>query len=415
MSNAEVLGRFVWHELLTTDTAAAAAFYPKVLPWRTAPSSMPGYTIWMAGQTQIGGLMALPAEAGATPPHWLVYVGTPNVDATCSQAQGLGARIVKAPADIPNVGRFAVLTDPQGATFALFTPAGGPPPGAPPAQGGFSWHELATTDVAAALRFYGQLFGWTKGPGHDMGAMGVYQIFQHGGDQVGGIVNVQAPSTPPSWLSYVNVAEASRAVAAAKAGGGRLLHGPMEVPGGSWIAMMMDPQGGAFAVQEAPRAASQKPAAAPKPAAAAKLPAAPKPATAPATPAAVKPAPAKPAAATPAAAKPATPAATVAKVAVAAKVAKVVVAAKVAKTARKAAKKAKKAARKVRRAGRKVARKVRRAGRKTARKAARPGVRRAARKAARKTARRVRRSARGAARGVRRAARRVRRAARRRR
>ena len=415
MSNAEVLGRFVWHELLTTDTAAAAAFYPKVLPWRTAPSSMPGYTIWMAGQTQIGGLMALPAEAGATPPHWLVYVGTPNVDATCSQAQGLGARIVKAPADIPNVGRFAVLTDPQGATFALFTPGAGPPPGAPPAQGGFSWHELATTDVAAALRFYGQLFGWTKGPGHDMGAMGVYQIFQHGGDQVGGIVNVQAPSTPPSWLSYVNVAEASRAVAAAKAGGGRLLHGPMEVPGGSWIAMMMDPQGGAFAVQEAPRAASQKPAAAPKPAAAAKLPAAPKPATAPATPAAVKPAPAKPAAATPAAAKPATPAATVAKVAVAAKVAKVVVAAKVAKTARKAAKKAKKAARKVRRAGRKVARKVRRAGRKTARKAARPGVRRAARKTARKTARRVRRSARGAARGVRRAARRVRRAARRRR
>ena len=400
MSNAEVLGRFVWHELLTTDTAAAAAFYPKVLPWRTAPSSMPGYTIWMAGQTQIGGLMALPAEAGATPPHWLVYVGTPNVDATCSQAQGLGARIVKAPADIPNVGRFAVLTDPQGATFALFTPGAGPPPGAPPAQGGFSWHELATTDVAAALRFYGQLFGWTKGPGHDMGAMGVYQIFQHGGDQVGGIVNVQGPSTAPSWLRYVNVAEASRAVAAAKAGGGRLLHGPMEVPGGSWIAMMMDPQGGAFAVQEAPRASSQKPAAAPKPAAAAKLPAAPKPATAPAT---------------PAAAKPATPAATVAKVAVAAKVAKVVVAAKVAKTARKAAKKAKKAARKVRRAGRKVARKVRRAGRKTARKAARPGVRRAARKAARKTARRVRRSARGAARGVRRAARRVRRAARRRR
>ena len=51
MSNAELLGRFVWHELLTTDTAGAAAFYPKVLPWRTAPSSMPGYTIWMAGQT----------------------------------------------------------------------------------------------------------------------------------------------------------------------------------------------------------------------------------------------------------------------------------------------------------------------------------------------------------------------------
>jgi len=384
MSNAEVLGRFVWHELLTTDTAGAAAFYPKVLPWRTAPSSMPGYTIWMAGQTQIGGLMALPAEAGATPPHWLVYVGTSNVDATCSQAQGLGAHVVKPPADIPNVGRFAVLSDPQGATFALFTPGAGPPPGAPPAQGGFSWHELATTDVAAALRFYGQLFGWTKGPGHDMGAMGVYQIFMHGSGQVGGMCNVQGPSTAPSWLSYVNVADAGRAVAAAKTAGGRLLHGPMEVPGGSWIAMMMDPQGGAFAVQEAPRAASQKPAAAPKPAAAAKPQAASKPAAAPAK---------------PATSAPAAPVATAAKAVVAAKVAK----------------KAKKAAKKVRRAGRKAARKVRRAGRKTARNAARPGVRRAARKVARKTARRVRRSTRQAARGVRRAVRRVRRAARRRR
>ena len=391
MSNAEVLGRFVWHELLTTDTAGAAAFYPKVLPWRTAPSSMPGYTIWMAGQTQIGGLMALPAEAGSTPPHWLIYVGTPNVDATCSQAQGLGARVVKPPGDIPNVGRFAVLSDPQGATFAVFTPGGGPPPGATPSQGGFSWHELATTDVAGALRFYGQLFGWGKGPGHDMGAMGVYQIFQQGGTQLGGMCNVQGPSTAPSWLSYVHVADSGRAVAAAKSGGGRLLHGPMEVPGGSWIAMMMDPQGGAFAVQEAPRAAAQKPASAPKPAAAAKPPAPPK---------------AAPAKAPPPAA--AAPAATAAKVVAATKV---VTAARVAR----AAKKGKKVARKVRRAGRKVARKVRRAGRKTARRAKRPAVRRAARKAARKTARRVRRTARQGARGARRVARRVRRAARRRR
>lgn len=300
--SSEILGRFVWHELLTTDTTAAAAFYTKVVPWRTAPSSMPGYTIWMAGQTQIGGLMALPAEPSATPPHWLIYIGTPNVDATCSQAQGLGARVVKVPADIPNVGRFAVLTDPQGATFALFTPGAGPPPGSQPTFGGFSWHELATTDVAAALRFYGQLFGWRKGPGHDMGAMGIYQIFEHGGEQVGGMCRPGSVQSAPSWLSYVHVADCGRAVNVAKGAGGRLLHGPMEVPGGSWIALMNDPQGGAFAVQEAPRAASQpKPAAAApaaatvKPAAAAAKPAAaaPKPAAAPARPAAQ----AKPAAA----------------------------------------------------------------------------------------------------------------------
>ena len=80
---------------------------------------------------------------------------------------------------------------------------------AAPAFGGFSWHELATTDVAGALRFYGELLGWNKGVGHDMGAMGVYQLFEHGGTQVGGMCNVQGPSTPPSWLSYVHVADSN--------------------------------------------------------------------------------------------------------------------------------------------------------------------------------------------------------------
>ena len=261
MSNADIRGRFIWHELLTTDMAAAAAFYPKVMPWRSQPSSMPGYTIWMAGQSQVGGLMALPADAAGTPPHWLIYVGTPNVDATAEHAQRLGARVLKPAADIPNVGRFAVLADPQGATFAVYTP--GPTGGNIPAPGPgvFSWHELATTDVAGALRFYGDLFGWTKGAGHDMGAMGVYQIFERFGSMVGGMCNVQGPATPPSWLSYVQVGDSGRAVAAAKSAGGRLLHGPVEVPGGSWIALFMDPQGGAFAVQEPPRAAAAKPAA----------------------------------------------------------------------------------------------------------------------------------------------------------
>jgi predicted enzyme related to lactoylglutathione lyase len=265
MSNAEIRGRFMWHELLTTDTAAAATFYAKVLPWRTQPSNMPGYTIFMAGGAQVGGLMALPDDGAGTPAHWLVYVGAPNVDATVVQAQALGARVCKEATDIPNVGRFAVLADPQGATFAVFTPSSGPPP-AQPSQGSFSWHELQTTDVPAALRFYTELFGWSKGVGHDMGAMGIYQLFDHGGTGVGGMCNTQGPSTPPSWLSYVHVGEADRAVAAAKAAGGRLLHGPIEVPGGSWIALFLDPQGGAFAVQEAPRPVSAAiPAAKPAP------------------------------------------------------------------------------------------------------------------------------------------------------
>jgi predicted enzyme related to lactoylglutathione lyase len=375
MSNAEVLGKFVWHELMTSDATAAAAFYPKVLPWRTAPSNMPGYTIWMAGQTQIGGLMAQPAEEGSAQPHWLVYIGTPNVDTTCTQAQTLGAKLCKAASDIPNVGRYAVLADPQGATFAVFSPAGGPPPGPQPAQGGFSWHELQTTDVAAALRFYSELFGWRKGPAHDMGAMGVYQLFEHGASQVGGMCRPGAVSAAPSWLSYVHVADANRAVAAAKAGGGRLLHGPMEVPGGTWIALMMDPQGGSFAVQEAARTTSQPKA--PPPVAKA----------APTPPTLKAAAPAKPAPAPKAAPAPA---------------AKPLVAAAAPNQARKAAKKA--ANKSAKKAGRKTAKKAaKRAAKKVAKKSARKPARKAAKKAAgRKAARKTRKPARKSSRARRR-------------
>jgi predicted enzyme related to lactoylglutathione lyase len=111
------------------------------------------------------------------------------------------------------------------------------------------------------LAFYSDLFGWSKGAAHDMGEMGVYQLVSHGGHDVGGVFKARDNSTPPSWLSYVRVPDAAKAVSAAKTAGGRILNGPMEVPGGSWIAQILDPQGGAFAVVEAPRVAkAEKPA-----------------------------------------------------------------------------------------------------------------------------------------------------------
>lgn len=286
MSNAEIRGRFVWHELMTTDTDAASDFYSHIVPWKTQDSGMPSYTLWMAGKHRAAGLMALPEADAAAPPHWIIYIGTPDVDATVAAAEDLGGKILKGATDIPHVGRFAVLSDPQGAAFAVFTPqpvsGDGVPPGG--AVGDFTWHELATTDPDRALAFYSELFGWSKGAAHDMGEMGVYQLISHGGQDVGGVFKARDNSTPPSWLSYVRVADAAKAVNAAKTAGGRVLNGPMEVPGGSWIAQMLDPQGGAFAVVEAPKAGAPKSGAD-------------KPATRPAATKAVKKAPAKKAAA----------------------------------------------------------------------------------------------------------------------
>ncbi|MGC8519485.1 MAG: VOC family protein [Steroidobacteraceae bacterium] len=253
MSQADLRGKFVWHELMTPNAQAAAAFYSNVLPWTIESSTVPGYILWMNGPARLAGLMPQPSAVrdNGTPPNWLVYIGTPEVDATVETAQQLGGKLLKVPTDIPGIGRFAVLSDPQGAAFALFTPAmSGPLDAAALSAGRFSWHELATTDPGRALAFYAPLFGWTRGPAHDMGAGGLYQIIEHAGVPIGGLHILQDPSKPPRWLSYVRITGIETVVKTVQKHGGRVLNGPQVVPGGDRVAHIMDPQGGTIALHE---------------------------------------------------------------------------------------------------------------------------------------------------------------------
>lgn len=268
MSPADLRGQFIWHELMTPNAQAAADFYSSVLPWRTEVSTVPGYTLWMSGADGVAGLTPQPQTVrdSDTPPSWLMYIAAPDVDATAEAAQRLGGKLLKAPTDIPGIGRFAVLSDPQGAAFAVFMPAMAAPPRATPAPAGrFSWHELATIDPQGALAFYAQLFGWTRGPAHDMGAGGLYQIIEHAGVQIGGMHVLQDPSKPPRWLGYVRVERLDETLAAVRAHGGRVLQGPHVVPGGDRVAQVVDPQGGVIALHELPlpAAAAAPPARAP--------------------------------------------------------------------------------------------------------------------------------------------------------
>ncbi len=259
MSNADIRGLFIWHELMTTDPQGAAAFYSGLFRWGTQPSSMPGYALWMSGSIGVAGLMAQPGEVQrtGTPPSWLAYLGTTDVDATAQAAERLGGTLLKVPTDIPGVGRFAVLSDPQGAAFAVFTPATPAPSNAAASEvvSRFSWHELATTDPNGALDFYSQLFGWSAGPAHDRGGS-LYQVIERDGTPVGGIYRPQDPSKPPHWLTYIQVDTLDDTVAAARAAGSQIVQGAHEVPGGHRVAIIFDPQGGAIALHEPPKAAA---------------------------------------------------------------------------------------------------------------------------------------------------------------
>jgi len=277
-------GRFVWHELLTTDPKAAGAFFSKIIGWKTQPWGTDGsYTLFVSGSRQLAGLMVLPEDAKkmGAPPNWLTYVGTTDVDETARLATSLGARVLKAPEDIPGAGRFAVLQDPQGATFGIYKSHQSPAADAAPVVGDFSWHELATTDAKAALGFYQRLFGWEETSAMDMGEMGVYQMFGQSkqGRTLGGLFNKPSQMTgPPAWVAYIKVPDARKTADAIKKAGAKVINGPMEVPGGDWIAQGIDQQGAMFAVHSAvaaaPAAATAAPAKASRKAAAKKKPAA---------------------------------------------------------------------------------------------------------------------------------------------
>src|SRR5690606_29828871 len=138
---------FFWYELMTTDVPAAENFYRKVVGWTAEPfgDAGTGYTVFSAGEQAVAGLMLLPEEAQAmgTPPCWMGYIHAGDTDAATASLQKAGGTVHREPSDIPEVGRFSVVADPQGAAFMLMTPNGPDQPPAPPATPGHvGWHEL---------------------------------------------------------------------------------------------------------------------------------------------------------------------------------------------------------------------------------------------------------------------------------
>lgn len=252
-------GCFVWYDVMTSDTKAAEAFYHRVIGWDARDSGMGdrSYTIFSVGPTMVGGLMPIPDEArkvGARP-VWMGYVGVDDVDAYAAKVKAAGGAIHRASEDIPGIGRFAVVADPQGAAFILFrgTSDEAPTPATPGTPGRIGWHELRAADGGKAFEFYAGLFGWAKAEAIDMGPMGVYQLFATGDGPVGGMMTKSPEMPAPAWLYYFNVDAIDAAVARTKDAGGQILSEPMQVPGGSWIAQALDPQGAMFAMVAAKR------------------------------------------------------------------------------------------------------------------------------------------------------------------
>lgn len=246
-------GDFIWYELVTPDPDGAKAFYDAVVGWDVAPPSSDqiDYREIRADSGAAGGMLRLTDEmrSHGARPIWLGYIGVDDVDRSVAAIEQSGGQALMPAFEVPNVGRIALVADPQGVPFyvmrgdgdevsTVFQPMG---------VGHVSWNELATRDLEAGKRFYPAQFGWALGDVMPMGDLGDYQFITHHGVPLGAMMTA-APENPPRWRFYFRVADVDAARQAVEAGGGTVTHGPQEVPGGDRILIGIDPQGAEFAL-----------------------------------------------------------------------------------------------------------------------------------------------------------------------
>jgi uncharacterized protein len=258
---ANAAGSFIWYELMTPDPDAIAPFYAAVVGWtiggRTAEqtSGMDYRMIGRADGKFAGGVLRLSADMlqhGARP-LWLGYLSTPDVDRQLAAIVSEGGKIQMPATDLANVGRIAMVADPQGVPFYLMAPVA--PPGMPDATSDVfdrharqrvNWNELASPDLAASKAFYNRHFGFEFKESMNMGPMGDYCFIDHHGQRLGAVMQRQGEQQPAAWLFYIGVPSIAAAARAIEASGGKLLMGPHELPTGEWIVLATDPAGAGF-------------------------------------------------------------------------------------------------------------------------------------------------------------------------
>lgn len=230
-------GKFAWFSLVTSDVEAGAAFWSEVggLTATQAPMGASTYTMFARDGVAFAGA-TLP-QMPNVPPHWLSYWGVDDVDTRTARVAGAGGQVVVPPTDIPTVGRFSIVADPQGATIALFKSAAGAPE---PSKQPMAWVELWTKDAPAAVRFYTEVLGLGTRV-MDM-PNGPYTLLTLGDAGVAGVMTASDPKIPSMWLPYLEVDQVDDALVRVRNHGGAVHVEPMTVAGVGRFGVVADRQ-----------------------------------------------------------------------------------------------------------------------------------------------------------------------------
>ena len=245
-------GTFCWTDLSTTDQAAAKAFYGELFGWEAEDIPVGDgitYSMQRLGGRDVAAISPQqPQQRDAgVPPTWNSYVAVESADAAAERAGELGATVHAPPFDVMEAGRMAVIQDPQGAFFMVWQANQQIGAGLVNAPGALSWNELASPDMDASSKFYGDLFGWETSPFE--GSPQPYLVIQNQGRGNGGVRELGPPGVPPHWLVYLATDDLDSAVAKVGELGGSTMVDAMDI-GIARIAVVQDPQGAAFALYD---------------------------------------------------------------------------------------------------------------------------------------------------------------------
>lgn len=244
-----------WIDLMSPDVDASTTFYTGVFGWQAEDQFDEDgtriYTNFLRDGALVAGMGGQQPGMEGTPPIWNTYIATNDVDATSTQVEAAGGTVMMPAMDVMDQGRMAIYGDPTGAVISVWQ--AGRHHGAQVCNepGTWSWNELMTRDVDAALAFYADVFGWSY-EGMEM-PFGTYHVIQ-GGDAggLGGLMPMvpgMPDMVPNHWAVYFSVDDADATVARVRELGGQLVQGPDDMPVGR-IATLHDPAGGSFMIMQ---------------------------------------------------------------------------------------------------------------------------------------------------------------------
>ena len=245
-------GQFAWVDLAAHDAAGVRGFYQQLFGWTTKDEDTQGgppYAQFLLNGKPVGGLGQMPDEmtSQGIPPIWSSYINVDDIQETVGKATELGGQVTMPVMEVFDYGWMTFIQDPTGGHIGLWqknTFAGAEIIGVP---GSYCWVELATRDIAAALKFYESLVGWTYED--NPGTQFPYKTINCGGKQIGGIMQMDENwgEMPSHWMVYFTVEDIDRSVQKLTDLGGKVCVPIFEIPVGR-MSVVSDPQGGTFTV-----------------------------------------------------------------------------------------------------------------------------------------------------------------------